>query len=47
MKQDLLKGIKKIGGGGDDGLDIIVQLLHWNNSNNKFISQIAKKLTTI
>jgi hypothetical protein len=51
-KQDLLKGIRRIGGGGgggggDGGPDIIPQLLHQSNSNNKFISWIAKKLIAI
>jgi hypothetical protein len=46
-KQDLLKGVKRIGGGGGDGgLDIVPQLLHRSNSNNKLISRIAKKLIT-
>jgi hypothetical protein len=27
-KQDLLKGIKRVGGGGDGGLDMVPQLLH-------------------
>jgi hypothetical protein len=36
-KQYLLKGIRRIGGGGDGGLDTIPQLLHRSNSNSKFI----------
>jgi hypothetical protein len=39
-KQDLLKGIRRIsgGGGGDGGPDTIPKLLHQSNSNNKFNS---------
>jgi hypothetical protein len=47
-KTRLVERIRRIGGGGGDGgLDIIPQLLHRSNSNNKFISQIAKKLIAI
>jgi hypothetical protein len=44
----LLKGIGRTGGGGggDGGPNIIPQLLHQSSSNNKFISRIAKNLTT-
>jgi hypothetical protein len=40
-KQDLLKAIRRIGGGG--GPDTVPQLLHQSNSDNKLISRIAKK----
>lgn len=45
-KQDLLKGIRRTGGGGGDGgPDKVPQLLHRNSSDSKLISRIAKKLT--